>query len=709
MGRPTAGAVTLAAIATTALTGCAGTTSGPLTSADALRRHVEVLASEELAGRGTLQTGGAMAEHYIAGVFAGAGLVPLPGRDTYFVPYPLYRLGFDPRGSRLEVTGAGSGTDDRTATAGVDFRPFGFSDEGEASGPVIFGGYGIHAPDLGYDDFDGLDVTGKLVLILRHEPGENDPESPFDGTESSGHATFRAKAGALQERGAAGMILVTDPLHHGPSDDLSMDGTLTRTLPDEERPDAGALDEETDEPPFLAVQVSRAVAERLAQGAGRPLIDIQRGLDDGSLHARDVDLGDVEATLVLTRRAHAEEVTLRNVVGVLPGRDPEIGDEMVVLVAHHDHLGGFVGEGDTVYNGADDNASGTAAILELARALAARGPHRRSLVFVTFSAEERGLLGSRSMVDRGDLDIDRVAFLLNLDMIGRNPDQPIAVMGDGFSPGIEVVLARANQGIDVRYDLAGTGYSGNSDHDPFFDRGVPFVNFFSGFHPDYHQLADHADKLSYERMARVTELTGRVAVAVADEPRPPGFVHHVGWLGARLEVDPTLGEGAAVRRVDPDSRAEQGGLDVRQRVIAVDGAPIHTRNDLARSLSAIEPGSVTLFEVTGPGGRTELRLERARTGFLGVATGTVDEDVRAEHGLLDDGVLVRRASPDGPAGSAGVQAGDILVSLAGRTVSFGTLRNVLAQIGAGETVDAVIIRDGERQTVTITLGERPRR
>jgi len=696
------GPITISALAVVTLIGCAGTTTTPLTTADALRRHVELLASEELAGRGTLQPGGAMAEQYIAGVFAGAGLEPLPGRDSYFIPYPLYRQGFDPDRSWLEV----GGDDGITAGAGVDFRPFSFSDEGEASGPVIFGGYGIHAPDLGYDDFDGLDVEGRLVFILRHEPGEDDPESPFDGTDSSGHATFLSKAGALQERGAAGMILVTDPLHHGPSDDLSMDGSLSRTPPED---DPGDGDGEDDEAPFLAIHVSRAVADRLVAGAGRSLADIQRGLDDGSLHARDVDLAGVEARVVLERRERAEEVTLRNVAGILRGSDPVLRDEMVVLVAHHDHLGGFEGEGDTVYNGADDNASGTAAILELARAFGARGPARRSLVFVTFSAEERGLLGSRSMVDRNQLDVERVVFLLNLDMIGRNPDEPIAVMGDGFSPGIEQVLARANRGLDLRYDLAGTGYSGNSDHDPFFDRGVPFVNLFSGFHPDYHQLTDHPDKLSYERMARITELTGRVAVTVAEASRPPAFVHHVGWLGARLEVDPSRGEGAVVRRVDPDSRAEQGGLDVRQRVVAVDGAPIVTRNDLARALAAIEPGSVTLFDVVGPDGGQELRLERARTGYLGVATGTVDEDVRAELGLLDEGVLIRRASPDGPAGSAGVQSGDILISLAGRPVSFGSLRSVLAQIGAGETVDAVIIRDGQRQTVEITLGERPRR
>jgi hypothetical protein len=636
-------------------------------------------------------------------VFAGAGLDPLPGRDSYFLPYPLFRTGFDPTRCRLELR---LPEETVSPAPGEGFRPFGFSDEGRAEAQVVFGGYAIHAPDLGYDDFDGLDVEGKIVLILRHEPGEKDPESPFEGTESSRHAQFSVKARALAERGAMGMILVTDPLHHDPSDDLSFDASLSRTPPDPQS--EGDTGSDAEEPPFFAVQVSRVVAERLVRGTRRALVDLQQGLDEGSLYPREVDLGEIHAVLDLHRREGAEEVTLRNVAGVLPGSDPELGAEMVMLVAHHDHLGGHVGEGDTVYNGADDNASGTAAILELARGLSKRGPLRRSIVFATFSAEEKGLLGSRSMVEQGDLEIARVAFLVNLDMIGRNPDEPLAVMGDGYSPGIESVLAVANRDLDLRYDLGGIRYSGNSDHDPFFELGVPFINIFSGFHPDYHQLTDHADKLSYQRMARITELTGRLATAVADATLPPAFVHHLGWLGARIEADPA-GEGARVRRVDPGSRAEAAGLRSEQRIVRVNDVDITGRPDLARALAAIEPGTTVTFTVTDPDGTREILVDRARAGFLGVATGDVDDDVRADLGLLDEGVLVRRASPDGPAGSAGIRAGDILISLSGRPVSDGSLRNVLAQIGAGETVDAVVIRDGERATISITLGERPRR
>ena len=184
----------------------------------------------------------------------------MPGRDDFFVDFTLYRVGYDASGTQLTVDVGGK---PKKTRLGTDFRPFGFSDEGSAEAPVVFAGYGITAPEHGYDDYDGLDVEGKIVLILRHEPGEADPDSPFDGTESTAHSTFTTKASNASEHGAVGMLLVTDPLHHGPDEDLRVGGALRLNLPeaDAEDSDEGDL--------FLALHIGRSLAATIVRSTDR--------------------------------------------------------------------------------------------------------------------------------------------------------------------------------------------------------------------------------------------------------------------------------------------------------------------------------------------------------------------------------------------------------------------------------------------------------
>jgi hypothetical protein len=403
-------------------------------------------------------------------------------------------------------------------------------------------------------------------------------------------------------------------------------------------------------------------------------------------------------------------VQARNVVAYLEGSDPDLKDELVVIGGHHDHIGGFDGKGDTVFNGADDNASGTSGVLELAHAFASL-PERpaRSLVFATFSAEEKGLLGSRALVKGDALPIEDTVFMLNLDMIGRNSDERLMIYGDGFARDLRARVERANDGIALDLEFAGTGYAGNSDHDPFYREDVPFLFFFTGEHEDYHQLGDHHDKLNYGRMQSILRVAFRLLGDIAGADATPGFIHHIRWLGMQVEVLDRDGAPAAViTGIDEGSRASEAGFRTGDRLTGFDDDALPDPSRIGRAFAGIDPGTKTRMKLLRGGESLSLAVERARTGYMGVMTGGVDEDRRLALGLAAaEGVLLRQVVADGPSDKAGLEAGDILIRIAGRTVGRENLRSLLSQIGAGEKVDVTVVRDGERTEIVLALGERP--
>lgn len=687
-----------------------------ITSQD-LRAKVSYLASDSLGGRGVGEPGIRVAEEFIAAAFAEAGLVPLPGRDDYFLPFSLYTRGFDSDSTALRIS---SGSLSMHGDAGATVRPFDFSDEGEVETTLEFAGYGITAPELGYDDYADLDVSGKVVLVLRHEPRERDPESPFEGDVHSQHAFFARKAENALRHGARGILVVTDPLHHEDGTDLRMSDPLyldrdeaafaTEVIPSELPPDRSD--------PFLAMQIDGTLVDSLFQRIGFELRAVQAQIDE-SLRPVRVDLGDPTVRMQVDREDTVRVVEARNIAGLLPGSDPERADEWIVVGAHHDHLGTFRGSGDTVFNGADDNASGTAAVLALARAFGGSS-HRspRSIVFTTFSAEERGLLGSYAMVGQNQIDVDRVEFLLNIDMIGRNPDRPVDLTGDGFSRGLEDIIRSANAGLEVPLQLGGTSMIGNTDHVAFAERDIPFLTFFTGTHPDYHELGDHPELLDYERMERIVRLAHGVVSGVAERRLPLPFLTDLPWLGVTIETEPsdtgrTL---ATIREVEDESPAERAALQQGDVITAIGEEPIGDPPRIGERFAKIPPGSTTTVGVrrlapiaahdsSSTSHDLVMEIERARPGYLGIAPGKVTDDLRRSLGLQEgEGVLVRQVMEAGPANAAGLQAGDVILSIAGRPVAPNNLRGRLAQIGAKEKVALELMRAGERRSLMITLG-----
>ena len=724
-----------------------------------LRRHVELLASDELEGRATLSPGYERAARYIAEEFARYGLEVLPGRADYQVPYRLWQEGFESEKSTLVFRTAGG---ELAAELGVDAAPFSFSEVGEKQGEIVFAGYGISAPELGHDDYAGLEVEGKWVLVLRHGPGYKDEASPFFGGVRKGptsagavdgrsHLTFRRKAQTAQKHGALGMLLVSGPLTVERPDDLRLPKRLwvprdaaENALAERRKAEAAASrkkaaraaksgkksrkksgkksvgpkrTEAEASSPFLSFHISPKLAQALLPGQWPSLRAVQEQLERG-----------VPGEIVLESSARAALVAQdsprlvegMNVIGYLEGSDPLLKRELVVVGGHFDHLGRFGApgaSGDTTFNGADDNASGTAGVLELAQAFAGPGrAGRRSMLFIGFSGEEKGLLGSRAMLKQGLVDPASIVFMLNLDMIGRNGDEPVEFVGHGSATRIMDILRDARADIDLEVELG--SYAGNSDHHPFYERDIPVAFFFTGLHEDYHGLGDHADKLDYERMQRIVKLGEKMVGRVANDEEKPEFVHDLLWLGASI-VDQRSKNASVISAVTENSRASRAGLLSGDRIHSLDGVTVNDgrgQDSLGRSitvgrqLAQLDPGTAFAMVVERDGQYLEVELERSRRGYLGIYPAGLSEDDRARHRLADDeGLLVSRAVEGGPAHVSGLRVGDILTRVAGSKVDARSLGRVLSRIGAGEVVQVEVVRDGSRLQLSLKLGEPPTR
>jgi hypothetical protein len=332
------------------------------------------------------------------------------------------------------------------------------------------------------------------------------------------------------------------------------------------------------------------------------------------------------------------------------------------------------------------------------------------MAFITFSGEEKGLLGSEALVTQNLIPVEKIVFMLNLDMIGRNPGDRIQVFGDGYVRGLRQVVEHANDS-GLPFEFGGAGYAGNSDHDPFFKADIPFMFFFTGIHDDYHQLGDHVDKLDFRRMQKIVRTAYRVLESLAEADDRPAFIHHINWLGVRVEVlgQDTAAE-AVITAVDDESRAMEAGLREGDVLAAFDGQALEPAARVGEHFREIEPGTTVALAIRRGDARHEFSLARAKVGYMGVFPGAVDEDTRKANALgEDEGLLLRQVVADGPSGKAGLLAGDILFRISGAPVGLSNLGRRLSRIGAGETVDVMVIRDGKRVTIPLTLGERPQR
>ena len=470
--------------------------------------HIRYLASDELEGRGDGSPGLEKAADYIGKSFAATGLEPAGDNGTFFQRFELVAgLSLLP-GNAVTLNARGHST---TLQIGRDYDLLSTTSDSAASSlPVVFAGYGISASALHYDDYDGIDAAGKAALIFTVEPQENDPASPFDGRSNTLYSSVEYKVQAARAHGVRALFVVDNPNHQPDT------AQFRRWMRDPQAEDYGL--------PVFYLSRDRV-------GGALNFSAVQQQIDR-NLMPRSQALGG----LTVTAATHTEKVRrpVRNVIGILRGGDPAMRSEYVIVGAHYDHLGRSArfsmdpNSAGQIHHGADDNASGTSAVMEMAKAaIEVRSEFHRSIVFMSFAGEELGLLGSSYYVQHPVVPLEQTVAMINLDMVGRANGR---ILVDGFanSPSIETNLTAAQHYSAIALNaLKGSPGAGASDDGSFLLRKVPAINFFSGFHADYHKPSDTWDKIDARGGAAVADLALALARELANRKDRPEFVETV--------------------------------------------------------------------------------------------------------------------------------------------------------------------------------------
>jgi hypothetical protein len=552
-------------------------------SSDELLRHVRYLSSDELMGRGPDTEGIDRARDYIAQEFKKYGLAPGGENGTFFQGLDVVTT------VKVKEPSVVSLGNSPPLLLNEEWSPFGFSRSGFIEGELVFVGYGITAKDYGYDDYAGVDVNGKIVLVLRYEPPPKFDKSPFrKAPRYSNHATFLTKASNARNHGAIGMILV----------DLQPADTRERQLIPARRTlgrrDAG----------IVAAQIKHEIIEKRLQEEGISLGELKGKIDREEKPA-SVSLPHLRASLTVS----LEKITKKtdNVVGILPGSDPRLKDENIVIGAHYDHVGlGYFGTRDVstegqIHHGADDNASGTAVVLNLAKRLSDESERLpRTIVFVAFTGEELGLYGSRQYVTYPPFPIGSTKAMLNLDMVGRMRENRLTVFGIDTAKEFSSFVTEAAKQVGVEVKPA-SGI-GQSDHFSFYNKDIPALHFFTGTHSDYHRPTDTWEKLNTEGMAKVSDLVLTMVKKIAAAEQPLTFARlpspallgdeTVGY-GSYLGTIPDFAEmeqGVRLAGVQHGSPAEKAGLKEGDILVQLAEIKVHNLEDFSSALRSKKPG-----------------------------------------------------------------------------------------------------------------------
>jgi Zn-dependent M28 family amino/carboxypeptidase len=561
-------------------------------SAETIADHIKFLASDELQGRRAGTPEADRAANYIAAQFKKYGLAPAAasGFLQAFTFVSGVKLG---DGNYLRVKAAGA-TDE--LSLGVEYMPLAFSSQVAIKAPAVYAAYGISAAELQYDDYKALDVRGKIVIISRGSPDGDNPHGRFADYTAPGRE-IEFKTLAARQKGAAGVMFVSDTSSF-------KEDPLSRLRYDLNFLDAG----------IPAVIVSKEAAVRILAAGGLKLsavVDPSKSAVPAAMDLPGVE-GEIKTNVIKI------ESKTSNVVGLITGSDPTLASEYVVIGAHYDHLGMGGPESlaqnpyGQIHHGADDNASGTAAVLELARTLAQhRNELKRSIIMASFSGEEEGLLGSAYYAKNPPVPLSSTVAMINMDMVGRLRSNMLIVSGTATSPEWKPLLEEMNKqtghapGSDTasstRFKLAlGDDGYGPSDHQSFYIRDIPVLFFFTGSHDDYHKPSDTADKINAEGIKQVAELVTDVAIRVADEPA------RIAFTKVKRESKPTSGgfrvylgtipnyadqaDGLKLDGVRPDSPAERAGLKAGDVVVKLGRVDVKNVYDYTYALEELKPG-----------------------------------------------------------------------------------------------------------------------
>ena len=586
---------TFLAVIVVALLSAAAT--APISQADPARvlNDIKTLSAPEMEGRGAGTRGLARAADLIVKRYKELQIPPA-GTHGYRQPFTLItgaRLKSD---NRLVVV---NGDIKKELKTNQDFVPFSFSSSGQVEGAMVFAGYGITADEYHYDDYANLDVKDKIAVVLRYEPTAFAAKSGEQGLTH--HSQMITKAINARNHGARALVLVNGKLGDGEEDLLTRFGSVSG-------PENIGI---------VFVQVKNDVAESWLQAAGKSLKDVQDQINAATKPASFA----LPDSLHLSLKVDIEttRATVDNILAYLPGQT----DEYVIVGAHYDHLGrgnidslapSQVGQ---IHPGADDNASGTAGVLELARLLAPeRGQLKRGIFFMDFAGEELGLLGSAEWVKEPTRPLEKAVTMINMDMIGRIKDDRVYIGGVGtgstFKPVLEQAEKEQARKGSFKVEYSASGYS-SSDHTSFVSKKIPVLFFFSGLHSDYHKPSDTWDKINAPSAAKLLDLIADVTVQLANADQTPKFQTVVeekppsgggAGYGPYFGSIPDFGEipnGVKFADVKPGSPAAKAGLKAGDILVQFGDKPIKNLYDFTDVLRRSKVGDVVEVKVLRDG------------------------------------------------------------------------------------------------------------
>jgi aminopeptidase YwaD len=569
----------------------------PEITAKELKKDVFYLASDSLKGRKPGTPEGDLAANFIREQFRAAGLKLLADNGfQYFEIVTDVALG---ENNHLKFK-------DFNGTVKQDFIPLVFSSNGEVNAPVVFAGYGfdIDQDSLKWKDYNGIYVKGKWVMIFRGDPELDNPDSKFIP-----YGDIRGKVLTAKDHGAAGVFLVT-PKSIDKDDKLMVlrteNNEVTSGIP--------------------VINIRHTIGDQLLQASGLTLDSLERMLN----RTRKPMSFSIPVQVSCTSDVIQKKARTENVIGMIEGTDPVLKDEYIVIGGHYDHLG-FGGQGsgsrmpDTVaiHNGADDNASGTALVMEMAGKLASvRSQLKRSIIFISFTGEEMGLLGSKYFVDHPDVELKKIKAMFNFDMVGRydKDKKAISVSGTGTSLEGDSILRMFEKQLPFAVTHSPEGF-GPSDHASFYASNIPVFFYTTGTHMDYHTPFDDADKLDYDMEKTIGDYAFNTILYMDDMPHDLSFREsgkkesYTRGDGRRLKV--TLGimpdfagtetKGLRVDGVTKGGPADHGGMKKGDIITSLNGMKVGNIYEYMSRLGKLKPGQTISVEVLREG-KTEVLI-----------------------------------------------------------------------------------------------------
>lgn len=544
-------------------------------TSEEIENHIAYLASDQLKGRYPGTPEDLLLTNYIAGEFKNTGLLLYENKGIQWFEIAT-EIEQGP-GNQAEF-----GTN--RLVPGTDFQPFSFSASGSADSEVVFAGYGfqISSPETRWDDYNGVEVQDKWVMLLRGIPGEQDASSPYQN-----YSEDRGKALNAADQGAAGVIFVSGSSFDAADHLVELTGKQHPL-------------------PIPVIQMSRSAADRFLLEAGADSVTAYESELTSGLQPVSFASGKTIRAVV---DLQPKKMETANVIGILKGADPVLREQYVVLGAHHDHLGmGGVGSSsrqpDTIaaHYGADDNASGVAGVMEIAELMVTKSP-ARSMIFTTFGAEEMGLVGSAYFTEHSPVELSSIQAMINLDMVGRlNEERQLQIGGIGTSPGFEHLLDSLNgpYGFDLKFSNEGYG---PSDHASFYAEDVPVLFISTGAHPDYHTPSDQLSRINLEGAREVMLYASDIAGALANAQEKIAFTEagpkvkgssrsRRGGITLGLMPDVTYDgtDGMPVMFVTAGKPAAVGGIQKGDVIVSIEGKSVGNVYDYMSRLDQLKEG-----------------------------------------------------------------------------------------------------------------------